>query len=568
MITDLYPEVLATVLLFAGLWMVSPRVDWSRGGVRLMVALFFIAMNARYVWWRFHATMKPLSLDPEALWTWFFAVLELGATMVLTWHFIVLIKPTDRRGEADAAEARLRKSPTPPGVDVLIPTYNEPEDVLRRTILAARTLDYPDYEVWVLDDGNRAWLRSFCEEQAVSYLVRPDRKGFKAGNLNHAISKTHRPVICVVDADFALKPNFLWRTTGLLLADPKVGIVQTPQFFSNPDAIQYNLWGEKAWPEAQCMFSDVMQSGRDTWDNAFCYGTGFVVRRACLEQAGGIPEATISEDLHTTYTLLSHGYKTRFLNEHLSSGLATQDIADFVRQRARWCTGTLQCFFAEGGVLRGKRISVLDRLFFLDPVLYHMSTLWTFCLMVAPALYWWFGISPFHSDFGHLLVVFAPRMLLTIFGLYWLSDRKTIPFVSEIGRAVGIFHLVPAVFRVLRNPFRQTFNTTNKKMDSKETQVKWVLMRPHLVLLGLTLGGMAFRYLGSEGGSFFMQGNVGLMISLTIYVMWLLFFCCLLCVQRPTPHGMLNTVEGARAGSIRTTLRTLWGALFHWRRPA
>jgi len=561
MITDLYPEVLATVLLFVGLWMISSRVQWHKSPVRLVVALLFIVMNARYIWWRFQSTLLPFSADLEALWTWLFALIELGATLLVTWHFIVLIKTSNRTQEADRAEAALRSRKDVKGVDILIPTYNEPEEILRRTIAAARQVDYPDFEVWVLDDGNRPWLRAFCAEMAVSYLVRTERKGYKAGNINHALGKTSRPLICVVDADFALEPNFLWRTVGLL-EDPSIGIVQTPQIFNNPDAIQYNLNGEKAWPEAQCMFTDVMQSGRDTWDNAFCYGTGFVIKRECLKLTGGIPETSIAEDIQTSYVLLAHGYKTRFLNEKLSNGFATQNIGDFVRQRSRWCIGTLQCFFVEGGVLRAKRISVLDRLFFLDPVLYHISTLWTFCLLIAPAVYWWLGIAPFHSDFGHLLVVMAPRMLLSIFGLYWLSNRKTIPFVSELGRVVGIFQLMQAMARVIMNPFRQAFTTTNKKLDSNEVQIHWHLARPHIVLLTLTLSGLAFRYFGPQGGSFFMQNDVGLMISLTIYVSWLLFFSCLLCVQRPIPEGLLNTVGAVRTGSIRRTIRVLVGRMF------
>lgn len=563
MITDLYPEVLANALLFLGMWMLSPKVPWARGWVRLLVAFLFVFINGRYVWWRFQSTLLPLSTDLESLWAWFFAIVEMGATTVLTWHFLVLIKPSNRSAEADRAEALLKSKGVFKGVDILIPTYSEPEDILRRTILAAMRVDYPDFGVWVLDDGNRDWLKRFCEAHKVGYIVRTERKGFKAGNLNHALKITSRPLVCVVDADFALEPHFLWRTVGLL-EDPRVGIVQTPQIFDNPDAIQYNLWGEKSWPEAQCMFTDIMQSGRDTWDNAFCYGTGFVIKRECLALTGGIPEVTIAEDIHTTYALLEHGYKTRFLNERLSVGYATQNIGDFVTQRARWCIGTLQCFFAEGGVLRAKRISLLDRLFFFDPVLYHMGTIWTFCLLISPALYWWFGISPFHSDFGHLLVVLAPRMLLSIFGLYWLSNRKTVPFVGELGRVVGIFRLMGAIFKVLINPFQQTFTTTNKKLDSTETRIYWHVMRPHLVLLGLTVSGMAFRFFGPRGGEFFMEKNIGLMISLTVYVVWLLFFSCLICVQRPLPNGLLNTVSAVREGSFRGTLKVLFNRLFQW----
>jgi cellulose synthase (UDP-forming) len=538
-------------------------LPWTRVPVRLAVVFLFVLLNARYLWWRLDSTLVPLSATPESLWTWMFLISEVLAILLLTWHFIVLIKPSDRSPEADLAEASLRKQAETKGVDILIPTYNEPEDILRRTIEAACRLDYPDYNVWVLDDGDRAWLKELCAGLPVIYLVRTDRKGFKAGNLNHALTQASHPLVCVVDADFALAPNFLWRTVGLL-EDSQLGIVQTPQIFSNPDAIQYNLYGENAWPEAQCMFTDVMQPSRDTWDNAFCYGTGFVIKRECLDLVGGFPEETITEDFHTSCMLMSLGFKTRFLNEPLSSGLATQDIGGFVTQRTRWCVGTLQCFVAEGGVLRAKELSVIDRLFLMDPVLYHLGTIWKFFVLIAPALYWWFGISPFQSDLGHLLVVFAPRMLLSLYGFYWLSDRKTIPLVSEMDRVVGIFSLVTGIFKFLINPFRQTFTITGKKMDSTQTQIHWGIMRPHLILIAVTIAGLVYRYSSFQSEMFFMQPNVGLMISLTVYVLWQLFIACLICVQRPIPNGLLETVKGVRQGSIRATIKVLVKRIFLW----
>lgn len=556
MISDVYPEVLATALLFLGIWMVFPRTSWSKIPVRFFVVLLFQLLNLRYISWRLNSTMIPFSANPDAIWMWIFVTMEMCATVVLAWHFIVLIKPSNRTREADEAEARLRARSEVPGVDILIPTYNEPEDILKRTIRAAIRLDYPEYKVWVLDDGARKWLEDFCRDCSVSYVVRPDRKAFKAGNLNHAIKLTKKPVICVVDADFALEPNFLMRTVGLLDA-PDIGIVQTPQIFLNPDAIQYNLGGEKAWPEAQCMFTDVMQSSRDTWDNSFCYGTSFVIKRECLELSGGFPEETITEDLHSSYVMLSYGYKTRFLNEKLSSGLATQDIAEFVQQRTRWGIGTLQCLVASRGVLRAKGISLIDRLFFLDPVLYHLSSAWTLCMLIAPALYWWFGITPFHSDFGQLLVVLGPRMLLSVYGLYLLSNGKNLPFVTEIGRVVGLFIFMRGVLNLLLNPRSQIFSVTKKELDLTRPTIYGRILWPHLTLLLITAGGMAYRFLGDQSEIAFLQKNIGLMISLTLYTLWLLFFSCLVCVQRPIPEGQLKSLNTVRTGSVRSASRAL-----------
>src|SRR5581483_11729721 len=83
--------------------------------------------------------------------------------------------------------------PAQPGarVAVLIPTYNEPAEILRPTILGALGLRYrPQPEVWVLDDGGRDWVADMCRELGVRYLSRPaPREHAKAGNLNYALTR-------------------------------------------------------------------------------------------------------------------------------------------------------------------------------------------------------------------------------------------------------------------------------------------------------------------------------------------------------------------------------------------
>jgi cellulose synthase (UDP-forming) len=118
--------------------------------------------------------------------------------------------------EADRHEARLRAMPpeTLPAVDVLIPTYNEPLDVIEKTIVGALSIDYPNFAVWVLDDGRRSWLKAFCVEKGVGYITAPDNKHAKAGNINHALTKTSAEYFAIFDADFVPQRNFLMRTLG------------------------------------------------------------------------------------------------------------------------------------------------------------------------------------------------------------------------------------------------------------------------------------------------------------------------------------------------------------------
>lgn len=101
-----------------------------------------------------------------------------------------------------------------PTVDVFIPTYNEPLDVLERTIIGALALDYPQdkLKVYVLDDQRRNWLKAYCEEKGAIHVTRPDNSHAKAGNMNNGLKVSSGDFIAIFDADFVPYRHFLRRT--------------------------------------------------------------------------------------------------------------------------------------------------------------------------------------------------------------------------------------------------------------------------------------------------------------------------------------------------------------------
>ena len=107
-----------------------------------------------------------------------------------------------------------------PSVDVFIPTYNEPIEVLEKTITGALCLDYPERQGLGARRRPPAWLKDFCEDKGVGYLNRPDNEHAKAGNINHALTKTNADFVAIFDADFVPQRNFLMRTLGFF-ADPE-----------------------------------------------------------------------------------------------------------------------------------------------------------------------------------------------------------------------------------------------------------------------------------------------------------------------------------------------------------
>ncbi len=246
--------------------LILPHLDSKRWLWRSLVLGGTTLLAWRYMYWRFTETLAPLGWTWDALFSWSFAVLE-GLTVVSsTMAFLILTRLKERTGEVE--ENRGWWAPgAPPRVDLFIATYNEDLEVLERTIIGAKATTYPSARIFVLDDGRRSWLREACARHGVGYLVRPDNAHAKAGNINHALIERgkapDRPAfVAVLDADFVPHTDFIERALALF-HDPKVGLVQTPQHFFNPDPIQHNLGITDAYPDEQRHFFDNVEPARD-----------------------------------------------------------------------------------------------------------------------------------------------------------------------------------------------------------------------------------------------------------------------------------------------------------------
>jgi cellulose synthase (UDP-forming) len=432
----------------------------------------------------------------------------------------MLCRWRERSSEADRYEAELRKKAAEllPTVDVFIPTYNEGPDVLHRTILAALGIDYPRFQVWVLDDGGRDWLAEFCSQHGAHYVRRPERKHAKAGNLNHTLSVTKGDLFAIFDADFAASRNFLYRTAGFF-ADPKIGIVQTPQHFFNPDPIQLNLGLSRVMPDDQRLFFDVIGESRDAWDCAFCCGSCSLQRRSAIEEVGGVPTDSITEDILSTMVLLRKGYVTRYLKERLSMGLAAESLDGYFTQRTRWCRGALQTIFLKSGPL-GPGLSFLQRLFFfpLDWLVQYPVRLMA---MIVPIVFLWTGLGPFIIPSLQELLSYQ---LAAYVGLGW-TMRYFAPncYVPILSTAISFFsslRLVPTALATLIKPFGAPFRVTPKGSNNSASSGDRFALVVIGILAALTLGGIVVSRMSRDeipgGPSALFVGETYALINLIV----------------------------------------------------
>ncbi|CAA7627053.1 glycosyltransferase [Magnetospirillum sp. UT-4] len=458
------PELAPTLALLGLALLVLPHARRDGGAVRVAALAVAVAATARYLVWRLGTTLPDLSLDPAALWMWLLAVVEALATLNAMATCVFLMRRSSRRAEADAGERRLASRAVLPPVDVVIASYNEPFEVLERSILGALALDWPQVRVWVLDDGNRPWLAEYCTARGVRRATRDGNAHGKAGNLNAwlaASGATEAPFILVLDADFVAQPRLLRRVMGFF-DEAGVALVQTPQSFFNPDPIQLNLLAGGALADEQRFFYHDFQPSLDAWGAAFCCGTSFVVRRDALVAAGGIPTCTVTEDMMTTYALAARGGRTVYLDEPLSAGLAPEGLGAFVTQRARWCLGTVQALRSPLSPLRA-RAGWAHRLCFLNAQLFWLAGVPLMLLAVlAPAVFWWTGVPAFLAEPGAFIAHFGPRFAVEAVVLGWLSRGKVVPVFSGLAPLVVAPAAVAAAARGLLRPRGQRFAVTPK----------------------------------------------------------------------------------------------------------
>lgn len=241
-----------------------------------------------------------------------------------------------------------------PAVDVFVLCCGEDLEVLEDTITAVLLQDYPAkfLHVYVLDDGRSQDLQTLIKslnharrQNATSkavYLARDDVSPsyFKAGNLQFGLNqsrlRTNSEFIAVVDADMIPCGDWLRTILPHLLDDASVAIVCPPQHFYNVSAS--DIFGNGAsMASMRTIFHPLYEQAGE----AFCTGTGFVVRRAAVESIGGWPLIEAAEDYMCSIALRMAGWKTVYRRDLVQSGLAPVTFKSFIKQKMRWSDSTI-----------------------------------------------------------------------------------------------------------------------------------------------------------------------------------------------------------------------------------
>lgn len=407
-----------------------------------------------------------------------------------------------------------------PDVDVIVATHNEPVELLFKTVNALTYMDYPDkskVHIYIADDGNRPAMAKLAQQFGVGYFPLVNNKEAKSGNLNNALRQTNSPLVATFDADMIARREFLMKTVPYFFLprmrhengawvmrkpeeidkDYKIGFIQTPQSFYNPDLFQFNLYAEQNIPNEQDFFSREINVMRNS-TNAVAYtGSNTVIARQALEEIDGFPTDTITEDFETGIKIQSKGYTTYSTLQPLASGLAPTSIKSMVTQRVRWARGVVQSI-RNTKMLTNKNLSLSARISYLLSYSYWWSFGRRLVFTFAPIMFALFSLQIVNTTFWEILAIWGPQYIFYSLAVRCLSsDTRNQRWNQIIDTILAPFLVIPVLLETIgikQHKFKVTDKATSKPQNSNV-----VYIIPQLIMLGMSIAGL-IRYLGGKYG--------------------------------------------------------------------
>jgi exo-beta-1,3-glucanase (GH17 family)/cellulose synthase/poly-beta-1,6-N-acetylglucosamine synthase-like glycosyltransferase len=344
-------SVVIALLLLALFYMHSSSLR-TRG--RTMLAVVVYAAATLSVWVIYDYTQQYLTITTVIV----------GVLLILGMLGVIAVLFAEAHEWAEAhwirGHERLhdpRRSDTAhlPKVSVHVPAYNEPPDMLIETLDALAQLDYPDFEVLVIDNNTQdeaVWrpveLRCAQLGPRFRFFHVAPLAGFKAGALNYALHNTapDAQIVAVIDSDYCVRPTWL-RDLVPGFAEPTMAIVQAPQDYRDGHE---NAFKSMCYAEYRGFFWIGMIT-RNERNAIIQHGTMTLVRRSVLDALDGWAEWCICEDAELGLRVFEAGYQATYLPQSYGRGLMPDTFVDFKKQRFRWAYGAMQILRQHAGEL-------------------------------------------------------------------------------------------------------------------------------------------------------------------------------------------------------------------------
>jgi cellulose synthase/poly-beta-1,6-N-acetylglucosamine synthase-like glycosyltransferase len=439
----------------ARVWNLAPRPVLAAEALLLVVGI--VISLARPVWnpvgMAFYASFVAAALSYLGFAAWYtvagglsvigaiasglLLVLEVGALTLAAWYTFdgcdVVCRGRWRRPKPHFDDSYT------PRVSLQVPAYNEPPDMLIRTIQSLEAIDYPSLDIVVIDDNTSdpdTWrpVEEYCQDRPrVRFIHVDDLPGFKAGGLNFLV-REHTPpdveLIGVIDADYLVDPGYLRAVVGYFV-DPDLAFLQTPQDYREYEG---NAYLTACYDAYRYFFVESMPSRNDR-DSIIFAGTMGLIRRSMLEELGGWAEWCITEDAEMSLRMLARGWSGVFVERSFGKGIMPLTFGALKSQRFRWCFGGVQILRRHARMLipwrrdPSNRLTVAQRLDYLFGGMHWFNDLlylgFTVTLLVTAALLLTTGRVAIRPLLGGLVLLPSALIASGVLRAVWTLRRRT-----------------------------------------------------------------------------------------------------------------------------------------------
>jgi cellulose synthase (UDP-forming) len=260
------------------------------------------------------------------------------------------------------------------------------------------------------------------------------------------------------------------------MANPKIGMVQSPQFYENTDEFIAN-----GTAQAQEIFYKHVSPAKNLTNSAFCVGTNVLFRRAAIDQIGGIAEVGHSEDIWTSRLLHEKKWQTLFVNEVLAIGRAPSTIPAFFKQQLRWSKGGLSMLFLKNPMF-SKNLTIDQRMHYFAANFFYLCGFAIFAYLIFPLAYLLFGVKSLQTESGIIWLLHYIPYFGLYYSLTWLLLKRL--HISTVATSIASFY--PYMLAFVTVIFGTKINwvaTTVKGKGALDMQWIW----PHVLIIILTL---------------------------------------------------------------------------------
>ncbi|MFH1155962.1 MAG: glycosyltransferase [Pseudomonadota bacterium] len=438
-------SVIVAAIMLSLLLLDSKRLK-RRGRTFLAVMAYAVATTA--VWIVYSYTQQYLTV----------LSITIGILLIIGMIGMILILLAEAHEWAEAIWVgnRSRQFSTPPVADgslplpmvsVHLPCYNEPPEMVKQTLNALAEMDYPDFEVIVIDNNTKdpsVWepVAGHCRELGprFRFFHLDPLAGYKAGALNFALAQTHQDaaVVAVIDSDYTVGREWL-KDLVPGFENPKTAIMQAPQ--------DYRDAGDSAF-KAMCYseyngFFFIGMITRNERNAIIQHGTMTMIRRTVLDEVGGWAQWCITEDTELGLRIFEKGYEAVYVPRSYGCGLMPDSFLDYKKQRFRWAYGAVQIMKQHarhlsglpGTLTRGQRYHfIAGWLPWLADgfnLIFNMAALmWSTAMILSPQ-----KIDPPLMMFSVLPLIFFIFKFVKLFYLYHTLVRATV--VQTLGAALA-----------------------------------------------------------------------------------------------------------------------------------